>query len=127
MNIGFINPPSEFLIDQRVFLPLGILRVATSLNIKYDVKFLDLSNQNKYYELIDIFIKNDSLDTICITSTTPQIYMVYKFCKYIKNKYNNIKIILGGPHITLVYGSMQESTNDIKKQSQDHIKNGSVL
>lgn len=46
MNIGFINPPSYFLTNQRVFITLGILRVATSLSKKYNTKFLDLSNQH---------------------------------------------------------------------------------
>ena len=120
-KIGFINPPSPFLIDQRVFMSLGILRVATSLKkITENVFFLDLSNQNDYYSLIDKFIKDNSLDIICLTAVTPQISLVYEFCKYIKSKYK-IKIILGGPHITLMNSSFEHATPDVKEICSNHI------
>jgi len=121
-NIGFINPPSPFLIDERVFMSLGILRVATSLK-KYTDKifFLDLSAQKNHYQLIDKFIEENSLDIICTTSTTPQISIVFDFCKYVKLKHK-LKIILGGPHITLMNSSMNNSTNDIQNMCSNHIK-----
>ena len=121
INVGFINPPSPFLIDQRVFMSLGILRVATALK-KYNdnVFFLDLSSQEKYYSLIDDFITKNSINVICITAVTPQISLVYDFCKYIKIRHK-IKIILGGPHLTLMNSSMNNSTPDITKICSDHI------
>jgi radical SAM superfamily enzyme YgiQ (UPF0313 family) len=121
MNIGFINPPSEFLTDQRVFISLGILRVATQLKNE-NVKFLDLSNEKDYNSLIYNFIKENSLNIICLTATTPHIEIVFKFAKFIKENFN-IKIILGGPHITLMYSSLQHGTPDIKKICKKHIKN----
>jgi radical SAM superfamily enzyme YgiQ (UPF0313 family) len=120
-NVGFINSPSEFLIDQRVFVSLGILRVATQIENIHNVKFLDLSNQVNYNKLIENFIKNNNLQYVCFSSTTPQINIVYKFCKFIKNKFKNIKIILGGPHVTLTNASMETGTLDIKKICYDHI------
>jgi radical SAM superfamily enzyme YgiQ (UPF0313 family) len=120
-NVGFINPPSEFLIDQRVFLSLGILRVATQLKNKANVKFLDLSNESDYYNLITNFIKSNDLEIVCFTATTPQIEIVYKFCKFIKANFNNIKIIFGGTHITLMNSSKDKGTQDIKKICNDHI------
>jgi len=119
-RIGFINPPSEFLINQRVFISLGILRVATSLQKNHTIHFLDLSNENDYYSKIDNFISDNDLKIICITATTPQIQIVYEFCKYIKSKYN-IKIILGGPHITLMHSSLNNGTSDIKNYCSNHI------
>lgn len=119
-NIGFINPPSEFLTDQRVFISLGILRVATSINKEYKINFLDLSNEKEYYSIIDEFIMKNNINIICLTATSPQIQIVFEFCKYIKDKYN-IKIILGGPHITLMYSSMDKSSRDIKEYCESHI------
>jgi len=119
-NIGFVNPPSEFLIEQRVFMSLGILRVATQLKNKANVKFLDLTNEKKYSILINKFITNNSLDIICFSATTPQIKDVLKLSKFIK-KHFNIKIILGGPHITLTYSSWESGTDDIKKICNNHI------
>lgn len=119
-NVGFVNPPSEFLTDQRVFMSLGILRVATQLEKNYNVKFLDLSNSSDYKGDLDKFITNNNLDFFCITATSPQIKIVYDLCKYVKEKHN-IKIILGGPHITLINSSMLKGTPDIKKICSDHI------
>ncbi|MCK9446501.1 radical SAM protein [bacterium] len=134
MNIGFINPPSEFLTDQRVFMSLGILRIATQVKeyiqvhdynkygTNYKVNFLDLSNQHNYNNLISNFINNNNLDVICLTSTTPHISIVYKFCKYIKKNFN-IKIILGGPHVTLMYSSQKQGTPYIQNICNKHFKN----
>ncbi len=122
VNVGFINPPSEFLIDQRVFVTLGILRVATYLSKLdgYEVSFLDLSDEEDYYDMITDFITDNDLGVVCFTSTTPQIPMVYRLCKFIESTFG-IKIILGGPHITLMYSSFKNGTNDIKRICWKHI------
>jgi anaerobic magnesium-protoporphyrin IX monomethyl ester cyclase len=121
-NVGFVNPPSEFLINQRVFVTLGILRVATHLDKQgiCKVYFLDLSNRVNYKELLINFISDNSLDVICFTATTPQIATVYNLCTGIRSMFRG-KIILGGPHITLMYGSIKQGTPDIQKICQDHI------
>jgi len=118
-KIGFINPPSEFLIDQRVFLSLGVLRVATSLQKKYDVRFLDLSNETFYNDRIKEYIEKNDLDVICITATTPQIQRVYEFCQYIKNNFD-VKIVLGGPHVTLMHSSLGKGSDDVWKICKVH-------
>jgi len=117
LKIGFINPPSPFLINQRVFVTLGILRVATSVKNSHNhnnVFFLDLSDQSGEKELIKNFIEKNQIDVIGITSTTPQISVVLELCKFIKSNYN-IRIILGGPHITMIYSSLINSTNDVQE------------
>lgn len=121
-NVGFINPPSEFLINQRVFVTLGILRVATylsKLNI-CKVSFLDLSNETNYYGLISDFIEENNLNIVCFTATTPQISIVHQFCEFISSNFC-VKIILGGPHITLMYSSFEKGTKSIRKICHDHI------
>jgi len=122
VNVGFINPPSEFLINQRVFVTLGILRVITYLSKleEYKVSFLDLSDQEDYYTLISDFIKENDLNVVCFTATTPQISVVYQFCKFINSNFG-IKIILGGPHITLMYSSFERGTKAIKAICYNHI------
>ena len=121
-NVGFINPPSPFLTDQRVFMSLGILRVATSLKEHTNkVSFIDLSGrEDNQYELINNFIEDNSINILCFTATTPQISIVYDLCQYIKSNHN-VKIILGGPHITLINSSLENSTDDIKNKSKEHI------
>jgi len=120
-NIGFVNPPSPFLTEERVFPSLGILRVATSISINVEnISFIDLTNNNDYYSALDDYIINNKLDVICFTSTTPQIKIVFDLCKYIKSKYK-IKIILGGPHVTLMQTSIDISTDDIKDMIIRHM------
>ena len=51
--ICFITPPSPFLLDERVFMHLGILKVASSLESKgYKVDFLDLSGIDNYLDVL---------------------------------------------------------------------------
>ncbi len=116
VNVGFINPPSEFLIKQRMFMSLGILRVATHLSKldRYNVHFLDLTDVTGYYGSISSFITRNALDVVCFTATTPQISIVYEFCKFVKSSFP-VKIILGGPHVTLMHASFVKGTGDIKK------------
>ena len=121
-NVGFINPPSEFLINQRVFVTLGILRVAThlkKLNI-CNVSFLDLSNADNYKGVITNFIKSNDLHVVCFTATTPQIQVVYEFCQFISSNFE-VKVLLGGPHVTLMHSSFKNGTEDIKKLCSDHL------
>lgn len=122
-NIGFVNPPSPFLIEERVFPSLGILRVATTASrYSENVKFLDLTNSKDYYKDIDDYIIDNKLNILCFTSTTPQIGLVMDLCRHIRKAYDKkIKIILGGPHVTLIYTSINSSTDDIKKISFNHL------
>ena len=105
-------------------MSLGILRVATCLSKLdgYKVSFLDLTDETDYHTVISTFIKKNKLSVVCFTATTPQISIVYKLCEFIQETFH-IKIILGGPHVTLMYSSSKRGTDDIKAISQDHINN----
>lgn len=96
MKIALINPPSPFLIDDRVFLPLGILYIASMLREKgYKIEFYDLSKTKNWQEIV----KNIKTDVICVTGTTPH----YPYMKEIVqiSKVNSRKLIAGGPHATI--------------------------
>lgn len=111
MNVGFIIAPSPFLSNEKVFPSLGILRIAAYLESqKFNVKILDLSGQQNVNKLIDFFIKENSIDVIGISAVSPQMPIVYNIAKYIKNSYNNIKLIIGGPHIILTYSSIKNKS-----------------
>ena len=48
-SVCLITPPSAFLLDERVFVSLGILKVASSLEAQnYRVNFLDLSGVENF-------------------------------------------------------------------------------
>jgi anaerobic magnesium-protoporphyrin IX monomethyl ester cyclase len=103
-RICLITPPSPFLLDERVFVNLGILRVAAVLEQEgYKIDFLDLSGIKNYLDVLDNYLESAGASKIFgITATTPQIPNAVKLCKIIKNKEKDSKVILGGPHVTLM-------------------------
>ena len=72
-KICLITPPSPFLLDERVFLHLGILKVASSLESNgYDISFLDLSGVENYLQVIERFvIDKKDVDIFGLTASTP--------------------------------------------------------
>jgi radical SAM superfamily enzyme YgiQ (UPF0313 family) len=102
-NICLIIPPSSFLLDERVFPSLGILKIAGVLRKnKVPVMVLDLSGYSNYTDIIGDFIsKNNDVNLFGITSTTPQLPAASKIATEIRRNKPSAKIILGGPHVTL--------------------------
>jgi len=95
MKVTLITPPSGFLLDERVFPTLGILRVGASLRAAgVDVDHLDLSGVSNYLDVIRDY-KEESI--FAITATTPQMPAAVKIARELKGR-----SILGGPHVTLV-------------------------
>src|SRR6266404_2880156 len=94
MKVTLITPPSGFLLDERVFPTLGILRVGASLRAAgIDVDHLDLSGVSNYLDVVRDY-KEQSI--FAITATTPQMPAAVKIARQLKGR-----TILGGPHVTL--------------------------
>lgn len=103
-KICLIIPPSVFLLDERVFMTLGILKVAAVLEqarIKVDI--LDLSGFSNFLDIIRDYIKQETnVYYFGLTATTPQLPATVKIAWMIRDCRKDAKIILGGPHVTLV-------------------------
>tara|TARA_R110000824_G_scaffold5670_3_gene26045 strand:+ start:8437 stop:9942 length:1506 start_codon:yes stop_codon:yes gene_type:complete len=117
-HICLVTPPSPFLLDERVFLHLGVLKVASSLEQRgYKVDFIDLSGITNYLDVINSYLENNKDKkglTFGITATTPQVPNAVEICRLIKSK-SSFKTILGGPHCTLMNTA---SKREIKKGLQ---------
>lgn len=101
--ICLIVAPSVFLLDERVFMSLGILKVAAVLESRgFRVEMADLSGIQNFEEVIKEHAKNSSAVYFGITATTPQMPAAAKIAKAIRSVRSDAKIILGGPHVTLV-------------------------
>ena len=101
-SVCLITPPSAFLLDERVFVSLGILKVAGSLEANgYSVNLLDFSGVENYLQVLHEYLLTATDDVIGITATTPQFPAVSEIIKHIRLSRPDIRIILGGPHITL--------------------------
>lgn len=92
-KIALINPPSPFLLDDKVFPPLGILYISAYLKkYGYNPEIIDLAGKK---EIPDI-----TTDIIGITATTPQYPSALNILKELKKRELNALYVIGGPHAT---------------------------
>jgi radical SAM superfamily enzyme YgiQ (UPF0313 family) len=91
-----------FLLDERVFVNLGILKVAAALEQEgYSVDHLDLSGIANYLDALHAYLDSASPSCVGITSTTPQLPSVVRIVAAIRRIRPDLRVILGGPHVTL--------------------------
>lgn len=101
--ICLITPPSVFLLDERVFMNLGILKVAAVLEKRgHSIEFLDLSGIQNYEDVASLYAASSRTMLFGITATTPQLPAAMNICRAIRSQKPGAKVILGGPHVTLV-------------------------
>lgn len=101
--VTLIIPPSQFLLDERVFMSLGILKVAATLEqMGVPVEMLDLSGVENYLEVARLHARSSASSLFGLTATTPQIVSAFEIARAIKQERPEAKLVLGGPHITLV-------------------------
>lgn len=102
MRVCLTIPPSGFLIDERVFPSLGILKVAAALEaVGHDVHVHDLSGVAL---LGDAVRAHDcGSDVYGITATMPQMPATAVIARILRERPG--RLILGGPHVTLLHAS----------------------
>lgn len=105
-RICLVIPPSIFLLDERVFMTLGILKVAAVLEqAGVGVDMLDLSGVENYEEVIRDYVKTSPNACFGLTATTPQMPAATKIYRVIRAQKPGARIILGGPHVTLIHAA----------------------
>lgn len=108
MQICLIVPPSTFLMDERVFPSLGVLKVAAILEAAgEDVSVLDLSGVENYLDALNVYLADFQGTHIGLTATTPQMPAAHLIAKTIREAVPHVRLILGGPHVTLVHAARQ--------------------
>ncbi|HEY6019935.1 MAG TPA: radical SAM protein [Candidatus Paceibacterota bacterium] len=91
-SICLISPSSPFLIDDKVFPPLGLLYIGGELKRRgYDVKVYD-------GETKDI---PSGYDIYGVSLTTPQYPQAAEIVKHLRSMSGDVKIVAGGPHATV--------------------------
>ncbi len=114
MKIQLIQPPQFDFGKNRRFLekgsiatytmPLGLGYIASMLeNEGYEVNIVDAYCLNFSWQELDEKIKRFSPDIIGITSLSDQRASCFQLIKLIKSIDPKIKVVLGGPHATLMY------------------------
>ncbi len=114
-KVCLVIPPSIFLLDERVFPSLGILKVASSLeSAGVPVEVLDLSGISNYEDVVKTHVLSTDARVFGLTATTPQIPATKKILNAIRFVRPDISVILGGPHPTLVAAALKgERKRDI--------------
>jgi radical SAM superfamily enzyme YgiQ (UPF0313 family) len=101
--VTLVIPPSAFLLDERVFMHLGILKVAAVLErTGVPVDVLDLSGIANFEDVVRAYCATHRGTTFGITATTPQLPAATRVVAAIREAAVGARVILGGPHVTLV-------------------------
>jgi radical SAM superfamily enzyme YgiQ (UPF0313 family) len=107
-GICLVIPPSPFLLDERVFMSLGVLKVAAALEqAGVYVEVLDLSGYQNYGAAVRDHAARSEVRCFGVTATTPQIPAAVEIADAIRGERADARIILGGPHATLVAAAMK--------------------
>lgn len=110
-SIALINPPSPFLIEERVAYNSGIMRVGTQLKADgHDVEILDFAGDKDYMNTISKIKKYDAFG---FSSTTPQFPMVYQMFKSLKKKFPKSQMIIGGAHPSAVGSLLRREVTEL--------------
>lgn len=108
MRVGLIIPPSGFLLDERVFPTLGILKVAAVLEQGgVRVEVLDLSGVADVSGPVRRFVEAVEADVYGITATMPQMPVAAQIAAQLRES-TSARLILGGPHVTLMHASARQ-------------------
>ncbi|MFC1685666.1 B12-binding domain-containing radical SAM protein [Nanoarchaeota archaeon] len=82
-----------------VLYPLGLAYLAAVLRRdKQKVKILDAEALNFKMKQIMDYVESYRPDVVGFSVKTPAVYNVFRMAKKIKEKYPQIKIVVGGPH-----------------------------
>lgn len=109
LTVCLIIPPSIFLLDERVFMTLGLLKVAAMLEqAGVTVEMLDLSGVENYLEAIRSHAAASNAKIFGLTATTPQMLAVGRIQEVLRAARPDARLILGGPHVTLVHAAAKK-------------------
>ena len=106
--VCLIIPPSVFLLDERVFVSLGILKVAAVLEqAGHQVELLDLSGIENFVDIAEVHARRSSARVIALTTTTPQLPAAVQIAQRIRSARPDVRLVVGGPHVTLVHSAVK--------------------
>jgi anaerobic magnesium-protoporphyrin IX monomethyl ester cyclase len=107
--ICLIIPPSPFLLDERVFMSLGLLKVAAVLErAGVPVEVVDLSGIENFKEALTAHVQSTEAETFAFTATTPQMPQAAQLAQILQQIRPQAKTILGGPHPTLTCAAVKK-------------------
>jgi radical SAM superfamily enzyme YgiQ (UPF0313 family) len=109
LKITLINPPQTTRYPQP---PIGLALIAAILRkAGYPVKILDANALQLKLEVIAEMVSG--ADVVGITAMTPTIGTALSIARHLKQKSPHLKIVMGGPHVTLLPEETLASSPDV--------------
>ncbi|HDD57116.1 MAG TPA: radical SAM protein [Thermoplasmatales archaeon] len=105
MKVLLISPPTISAVKSVVGAtgpPLGLAYLASMIREEHEVRIVDSLTENFTYNDVEKVIKRYDPDVIGITSTTSMIPDAYAIAEVAKIYNENVKIVMGGPHVTFL-------------------------
>ena len=105
MQILLLSPPTISAVKAVVGTtgpPLGLAYLASMVRDEHDVRIVDSLAEDYNYGDVERIIKKYDPDVVGITSTTSMIPDAYAIAKIAKRYNENVKIVMGGPHVTFL-------------------------
>jgi len=115
MKVAIINPPSPFLIDEKVFPNMGLVRVATALDKEHDVNFFDLSGRKDGNKVMKEIA--NKFDYYLFGGTTPQFKHTHKLFKALKEENPRARTVIGGPHASAISSLRNKGVFDVNTET----------
>ena len=116
MKILLISPPTNSVIKEilgTTGAPIGLAYLASMVRDEDDVKIVDSLANNLSFNDVRNIIKKYDPDLIGLTATTSMIKDAYKVAKIAKDINEEVKIVIGGPHVTFMAERTLEECNCI--------------
>lgn len=118
-KILLITPPCINLYKKTknaapIYPPLGLLYIASLLEKNnIEVKLIDSFSSNLNFEKIEKEIREYKPEITGITSTTSTFREVVFLASLIKKNFPDVKIVVGGPHVTPISGEILRENENI--------------
>jgi anaerobic magnesium-protoporphyrin IX monomethyl ester cyclase len=109
VRVTLVIPPSGFLLDDRVFPALGVLKVAAALEASgVDVDVLDLCGVVDASDPLAAHLESHRSDVYGFTATMPQMPVAAALAAQVRATRPHARLVLGGPHVTLMRASARQ-------------------
>jgi len=111
-----VSPPTDSVIKRVVGTtgpPLSLAYLASMVRDEHDVLIIDSIAQELTFEDVYAIMKKYDADVVGITATTSMIPDAYKVAKMAKEINENVKVVLGGPHVTFLPERTMEECKSI--------------
>ena len=105
MKILLVSPPTDSVIKRVAGTtgpPLSLAYLASMVRDEHDVIIVDSIVEELTFDDVRKRIKKFDPDVVGITATTSMIPDAYKVAEIAKEINENVKVVIGGPHVTFL-------------------------